>query len=233
MPARRFCIALLLLGSLVSSGCVSYEGVGFSKVSYINPGMQKYASLEGETDYGDTEEEAAERAEITEAIAIGTVSVFREFEADDYEKAYARYVENFEDWGVDRGPSVSHAEFRDRYAGWTRIKGFHIPLVGAMFIPVLVHRSVVGEVEFEGGVATVLLSTSSDLVATVTNEDGAFVVTEMLCRDKKGYHACKAQYHRGIFDAATGKEIGSKGQFKEDGYRIDLTTYEVIKSEDE
>ena len=231
MSVRHLFIGLLLIGSVVSSGCVSYEGVGFNKVSYINPGMQKYASLEGETDYGDTEDEAAGRSDITEAIAIGTVSVFREFEGDDYEKAYARYVGNFEDWGVDRGPSVSLAEFRDRYAGWTRIKGFHIPLVGAMFIPVLVHRSVVGEVEFESGMSTVLLATSSDLVATVTNEDGAFVIAEMLCRDKKGYHTCKAQYHRGIFDAATGKELDGKSQFKEDGYRIDLKTYKVIGPE--
>ena len=233
MSIRRYCLALLLLGSVLSSGCVSYEGVGFSKVSYINPGMQKFARLEGESDYGDTEKEAAERTDITEAIGIGTVTVFREFEIDEYEKAYARYVENFEDWGVGRGPSVSLEEFRNRYAGWTRIRVLHVPLILGQYMAVLVHRSVVGEVEFESGVATVILDTSSDLVATVTNEDGAFVVAEMLCRDKKGYHACKDQYHRGVFDAATGRELGSKGKFKEDGYRIDVTTYKVINKKSE
>ncbi len=233
MSFRRLLIALLLLGSVVSSGCVSYEGVGFSKVSYINPGMQQFARLEGESDYGDTEEQAAERTDITEAIAIGTVTVFREFEGDEYEKAYARYVENFEDWGVGRGPSVSFEEFRNRYAGWSRIRVLHVPLILGQYMAVLVHRSVIGEVEFEGGMATVILDTSSDLVATVSNEDGAFVVAEMLCRDKKGYHACKDQYHRGIFDAATGRELDGKGQFKEDGYRIDLTTYKVVNQKNE
>lgn len=53
MLFRRFPVVLLLLGSALSSGCVSYEGVGFSKVSFINPGMQDFASLEGETEYGD------------------------------------------------------------------------------------------------------------------------------------------------------------------------------------
>ena len=229
MSVRHLRIALLLSASALASGCVTYEGVGFSQMSYINKGMQKHARLEGETEYGDTEEEALERADITEAIAIGTVTVFREYEADDYEKEYARYVEDFEGWGVDRGPTVSLDEFRNRYAGWTRIKGFHIPLVMGQFMPVLVHRSVIGEIEFESGVATVLLSTTSDLVATVTNEDGAFVLAEMLCHDTKGYHECKKQYHRGIFDAATGRELDGKGQFKEDGHRIDLATYKTIE----
>ena len=229
MLARHLRIALLLLGTALASGCVTYEGVGFSKHSYISSDFQKYASLEGETDYGDSDEEALARQDITEAIAIGTVTVFREYEADDYEEEYARYVEDFERWGVGRGPSVSMDEFRNRYAGWTRLKGFHIPLVGAAFVPALVHRSVVGEIEFESGVATVILATSSDLVATITNEDGAFVIAEMLCRDEKGYHACKDQYHRGFFDAATGKELDGKGQFKEDGYRIDLATYKTIE----
>ena len=65
----------------------------------------------------------------------------------------------------------------------------------------------------------------------MSNEDGAFIIAEMLCRDRKGYHACKDQNHRGIFDAATGKELGSKGKFREDGYRIDLATYKVIEQE--
>ena len=153
MSIRRFCVALLLLGSVLASGCVSYEGVGFSKVSYINPGMQKFAKLDGETDYGDNEKEAAQRTDLTEVIAIGTVTVFREFDGDDYEKAFARYVKNFEDWGVSRGPSVSFEEFKDRYAGWTRIRVLHIPLLVGQYMAVLVHRSVVGEVEFEGGSA--------------------------------------------------------------------------------
>ena len=230
MSFFRYRIALLALVGVLLTGCVNYEGVGFKRMSYINEGMQKYGRLEGETDYGDTAKEAAERSDVSEAIAIGTVTVFREYEGDDYEKAYTRYVENFEDWGVARGPSVSLEQFKDRYAGWSRIKGFHIPLVGAAYIPVLVHRSVVGEIEFESGVSTVLLATSSDLVATISNEDGAFVLAKMLCRDTKGYHACKDQYHRGIFDAATGRELDGKGKFKEDGYRIDLTTYKVIET---
>ena len=48
-------------------------------------------------------------------------------------------------------------------------------------------------------------------------------------RTSQGYHTCKAQYHRGIFDAVTGKELDGKSRFKEGGYQIDLATYKVIE----
>lgn len=35
MSLHRSCTVLLLIGSLFVSGCVTYEGVGFSKTSYI------------------------------------------------------------------------------------------------------------------------------------------------------------------------------------------------------
>lgn len=228
---RNSCVALLLLGCGLSAGCVSYEGLGISSVAYINPHIQEYHTLPGVTEYGDDEEERAKRTDLTRVIAIGTVSVLREFEPDEYEKEYARYVEDFEGWGVDREPSVSFAEFSESIAGWSRIKGFHIPLLGGMYMSVLVPKSIMSEVEFESGVAVVMLSTSSDLVAAENNDDGAFLLTKMLCRDKKGYHACKKEYHRGVFDAATGKELDGKSRFKEGGYRIDPATYKVIEPE--
>lgn len=224
MPARHLKFVLLLVGGALSTGCVSQEGIGVGTQPYVSVGMVKYSRLpNAEPEEGD------ER--VANVTLIGTLSAYRGFDADDYEREYEKYAKGFEKWESGTEPNLSFEGFSETMAGWTNVKVFGIPLIAAAYMKALVPRDVIGEVDFESGFGTFLLQSSSDLVAAVSNDDGAFVVKELLCPDTQGFTECKKQYHRGIFEAATGKELRSKLRIKEDGVHIDPATFKIIESE--
>ena len=217
-------VAAVCLVAVLATGCVSQEGIGIGTQPYVNGGMVKYSRLPtAEPEEGD------ER--VTNVTLIGTLSAYRGFAADEYQGEYEKYVEGFEKWESGTEPSLSLEEFSATMAGWTKVKIFGIPLIAAAYVKALVPKDLLDDVKFEPGVGTFLLQTSSDLVAAVSNDDGAFVISERLCADVDGFTKCSRQYHKGIFETATGQELKSKLRLKEDGVVIDTVTFKVIEQE--
>lgn len=215
-------IAAVFLFAFLATGCVSQEGIGIGTQPYVNSGMVKYSRLPtAEAEDGD------ER--VTNVTMIGTLSAYRGFDAADYSREYEKYVKSFEKWESGTEPSLSFEEFSATMAGWTKVKLFGIPLIAAAYVKALVPKEMLDDVKFESRVGTFLLQTSSDLVAAVSNDDGAFVISALLCADVDGFTKCSKQYHKGVFDAATGKKLKGKLRVKEDGVVIDPLTFKVTE----
>ena len=211
---------LILLG-----GCVSQEGVTIvpSAKGAEHIIIQREQAIEtGDRDPADVP---------TNIILVGTVSAFRAFDdADEANKFYEDYVDFAEELHPGGAPEYTAEEFREAIAGWTKVKFFTVPLVVGLYDYALVPVAIREDIRFPSGFGTFMVQEAGDMLAARTNDDGYFVVRELLCKDGEGYAECAENYEKGIFDGVTGEELHStKLVPKPDGDRIDPDTYLKIQ----
>ena len=159
----------LIAAAIVSSGCVTAEGVSLGWQPYINSSFVKYG---GHPDRAESEPDGR----VTALIVVGTLSAFRELDAADKAREYERYVDSFRAWGIGKPPQLSAEEFGRSMRGWTKMKIFGVPLLVAAYMKALVPDSIADDVEFEPAITTTLFQASGDLVAARTNADGALFI---------------------------------------------------------
>jgi len=85
-------------------------------------------------------------------------------------------------------------------------------------------------IRFPSAFGTVMVQESGDLVIAKNNEDGYFLIADVLCEDAEDFASCASKYRKGLFDATTGNELScSTLTPKKSGHRIDTSNYQVIE----
>ena len=220
-------VSFLLL--VLCSGCAT-EGVGIGSVTFVNEGLAKYGTLPGPHESEIETADGADRSPVSGLIAVGAVSNFREFENENLDDLYSRYVASFEVWGSGRDPVVTRSDFSLDYAGWTRLMIRRAMLgTASWYVTTLVTSELASGIKFEHPFRVSVDQSTGDLVAATTNVDGAFVVDAVLCRDDENYTDCAAQYESGVFDARTGMELENNLDAKQGGTQIDTVTFLPVR----
>ena len=224
---RHRSVLALILAAIVSSGCVTREGIGISSDPYISTIIVDHIQL---ADAASDTASGESGAPVTGVIAVGTVSAYREIAPNNAESEYKEYAKSFERWEVDRQPDLGLEDFSSSIRGWTRVKVFQVPMVLSTYFRVLVPREGVEDVQFEPTISTFLFQSGRDLVAARTNSDGAFVIEALLCKDQPGYYECTKRYKYGLFDSETGQKLRLDFKRADGGPWIDPETFQVVDS---
>lgn len=124
---------------------------------------------------------------------------------------------------------MTEAEFVSGVAGYTAVVTWSIPSVISRSITAAIREAEVGRIDFPGPRAANFLGSTGDLVAARSNADGVFFVTDILCKESSAdYKICSVAYVTGSFDQNTGAELEKDMKPKNDGNRINVTTYKAI-----
>lgn len=204
--ARRGRLALLLVSALLNAACVTKEGIAIPLPFSSGP-QESYPES---------------------VIMIGNTSAYRSIKPEKVEKHYKSYAKNIAKVRPEESPGMTLDQFRQSIAGWTLIKGFHIPLVMSRYCGAYVPKSLT-DVNYSGLFETFMFQASSDLVAARAGPDGVFVIEKLLCPDTRAGRECKKKFKKGTYDATTGYVLGRKLQPNTKGARIDTATYEYLK----
>ncbi|HEU4619459.1 MAG TPA: hypothetical protein VFV10_15585 [Gammaproteobacteria bacterium] len=225
---------LLPLAVVMCAGCASsHEGAKLASAPYVDAALVEYGRLPERPDHLHEAHNTDSGSNITGLIAIGTVTVLREYTQESFKAEYDDYSESFATWGSGLDPTLTFDEFSETMSGWTLVRFFQVPMLYGLYAKSLVPKSLAANVQFDTPFAAVMVGASGDLVAARTNADGAFVLTAVLCKRQptSGFvsEQCAESYEPGIFDAATGKQLTSKLALKRHGRRIDLQTFRVVQ----
>ena len=210
----RFALGYILL--VFFAGCVTSEGVSFSKPTFCLD--------------SDKEAEAPASANSAvlakNAIVIGRVTVFRAFTADNVAKGYREYSK----CAGDTVPHLSAVDFSQGIAGWTGIQVANWGFAGRTG-RTLVPTRLAGRLNYTNAFLSSFGGRAMDLVASHGNEDGVLVIEEVLCGMENGrdsYLECAEQFELGVFDRLTGRQLTYKGFLKKNGILLDTETYRPI-----
>lgn len=164
------------------------------------------------------------------SLAIGEVGSFRKLEPSTRPGFYQKsYVQSAEKWHPGVPPTMSEAEFSNRVAGYTAVVVWSVPGMLSRRVTSAVFESDLPSIDFASVKAASFWVVTGDLVAAQSNDDGIFFVTTVLCKKSKpDFSKCEEQFARGQFDANTGEELDKEMAPKQDGARIDVTTYKVV-----
>jgi hypothetical protein len=213
-------------------GCAfKAEGVSFGSFEYgVDPILdlkekQGKAAIEGNS----REEFFYQPGDEIRPIFVGTSSHFRKFEENEAEEFYPQYSEFAQRINPDKAPSISLGDFVEMFSGWTMLKYFSVPLVGGLYEDALVPKALAGLIKFPSATTTALVQATGDLIAGQVNADGFLVIERLLCKEKEDFKACKQEYEKGIFDAATGRELKQSLELKESGRQIDVNSLKVLR----
>jgi len=113
--------------SILLVGCASMEGLSLAKSDF---GVEELAKES--KDQPGSEDHAAD-AKSSELLLVGTVSAFRKFNEDKVERFYEQYAAFAERIHPGKEPTYTEPDFRERIAGWTKLKTLSIPLVVGMY----------------------------------------------------------------------------------------------------
>lgn len=200
----------------VCSGCVTAEGVRFSKKS-----LCVYSELGYDTPLAASETEVAR-----DIIVVGRVTSFRSFEKRDADDRYREYTT----CAAEVGPRASMESFTRQIAGWTGVE-FENYAFARLSLWALVPTELDGKIIHTYAFTSHLYGRAKDLVAARANGDGILVVTEVLCGMGGGrdvFMGCASRFETGMFDGATGEQLTIKGLPKKNGIRIDPDTYRPV-----
>ncbi|WP_233809440.1 hypothetical protein [Paraburkholderia sp. HP33-1] len=226
---------------LLSACAANRDGVGIGFGSGPNASELAKARSEMEQSALSTSAKHVANAVLTRnsrggLVLIGTVGPLRTYDGDDARKNYEKgYVNSARQWHPEHPePYMTEADYTQQVAGWTSVETYSIPGVMSMRVPAQVPYSVVKEISFPSTFASLMIQKTGDLVAGLSNDDGWVFVTQVLCKDSttedggKSYRVCAANYERGRFDAATGRELDTSLAPKENGTMIDTSTYKRL-----
>ena len=206
----RLPTALLLVACL--TGCVTKEGVGFQRITLHDPDYHT-ASARWTKEHPGTP---------LAVIAIGYTSAYRAIDDTTAGALFEEYANAVRLLDPDAARSLSIADFRAAYAGWSLLKVDGIPGISGSYLPVLVPHDMASKVRFASTMSTVLVQNAEDLVAAPVDRRGFFVLDRLLCAEGDAFDACDARYSRGVFDAASGAQLDGKYAPMDDGTRIDV-----------
>ena len=107
---------------------------------------------------------------------------------------------------------------------------FSIPLVAGRYDYALVPADMQADIHFPSAFGTLMVQETGDLIVAKSNQDGYFLIADVLCEDAEGFASCASKYRKGLFDATTGKELSASSlKPKESGHRIDILNYQAIE----
>jgi hypothetical protein len=163
-------------------------------------------------------------------LVIGNVGSLRKLEGDTRSQFYKQsYTATAEKWHPGQPASLSEADFKSQIAGYTGIVMWSIPGVIAGRRTAAVREVDVPKIDFPGMRMANFLGSTGDLVVASTNDDGAILVDQVLCKESApDYSKCSGQFVRGVFDKNSGAELGSGMAPKSGGAHIDVTTFHAI-----
>lgn len=222
MWIRRF----LLLTVALTTGCTfTQEGVYIGKGDPFGADaivkQNKDANLGDGEAFGDRLPAAVHK----DLIMVGKASAFRAFDPDEIDEFYDGYAEFAEEVNPGQAPTVDRAQFKEQFAGWTRLKYHGISMLSAWYEDALVPVELSESIRFQNSLGTIMFQATDDLVAARTNEDGFFVIRYLLCRVGEGYSKCARHYEHGIFDGRTGDELSFDLLPAGNGRRIDTVDF--------
>jgi len=208
------------LAALLTVGCVQQEGFRFGTSEFGVEEIVEQRELRDRSGNQYSEDVPSD------LVLIGTVSAFRPLTDKNTQDIYAKYLAFSKQIHPDTPPDYSQEEFRDKFAGWTALKTMTIPLVMGNYDYALVPTGMEQAIQFPSSFGTFMIQETGDLLAARINSDGYFIVKQVLCRDGNGYTDCAKNYHKGLFDGRTGKELHTKKLTPMDsGKRIDPKTF--------
>ena len=161
---------------------------------------------------------------------IGPVRAFSEDEADlrSADEQYAAYLETIEYLEPVIVPTKEQVvEVNARIAGTTDI-GIPVVggLVGTLAVPAVVMSEELPEIRFASRAGVFLADDRGDLVvAQYAAGFPLWIIIKKLCGSSPAFdaresnRACRREYETGFFDAATGKELSSRFEILERGYK--------------
>lgn len=163
-------------------------------------------------------------------LVIGNVGSLRKLEGDVRKKFYAQsYIATAEKWHPGQAPVMSEADFTTQIAGYTGIVLWSVPGVISGRRTAAVREADVNKIDFPGPRMANFFGSTGDLVAASTNDDGAILVDQVLCKESASdYSKCADQFTRGVFDKNSGAELGAGMTEKSGGARIDAVTFRTI-----
>jgi hypothetical protein len=163
-------------------------------------------------------------------LVIGNVGSLRKLEGDNRTKFFKEsYSATAAKWHPGQPASLSEAEFTSQVAGYTSIVLWSVPGVIAGRRTAAVREIDVPKIDFAGVRMASYFGSTGDLVAASTNDDGAILVDQVLCKESaEAYSKCSDQFTRGVFDKNTGAELGTGMAEKSGGARIDAVTFRTI-----
>lgn len=163
-------------------------------------------------------------------LVIGNVGSLRKLEGEARAKFYKEsYSATAAKWHPDQPATMSEADFTNQIAGYTGIVMWSIPGVIAGRRTAAVREVDVAKIDFPGARMANFFGSTGDLVVASTNDDGAILVDQVLCKESaEGYSKCADKFTRGVFDKNTGAELGTGMTEKQGGARIDATTFQTI-----
>jgi len=124
---------------------------------------------------------------------------------------------------------MSEADFTSQIAGYTGIVLWSVPGVISGRRTAAVREVDVNKIDFPGPRMANFFGSTGDLVVASTNDDGAILVDQVLCKESaEDYSKCADQFTRGVFDKNSGVELGSGMAEKSGGAHIDAVTFRTI-----
>lgn len=227
---NKIAIVLLAVSSALAGCAVTRDGVRVGTGGAPSQGQadQVRAQLESsaKTHAAKAAAEGALDGDIKPGvIMVGTLGPLREADEETLRKGYKKgYLKGAEMWHPGKPPALSEDDFVAQVRGWTTVETFSIPGVMNSRHPALVPRRFDGD--FASTFGSFMLGTTGDLVVAKTNDDAAYLLTQVLCKgDAPAYRDCAAKYERGRFDANTGDELGSDMKPKNNGVAINTGDY--------
>lgn len=163
-------------------------------------------------------------------LVIGNVGSLRKLEGDNRAKFYKEsYSATAAKWHPNQPATMSEAEFTNQIAGYTGIVLWSVPGVIAGRRTAAIREVDVPKIDFPGVRMANFFGSTGDLVVASTNDDGAILVDQVLCKESAAdYSKCSDRFTRGVFDKNTGAELGTGMAEKSGGAHIDVTTFHAI-----
>jgi hypothetical protein len=163
-------------------------------------------------------------------LVIGNVGSLRKLEGETRAKFYKEsYSATAEKWHPGQPATMSEAEFTSQIGGYAGIVMWSIPGVIAGRRTAAIREVDVPKIDFPGMRMANFFGSTGDLVVASTNDDGAILVDQVLCKESaEGYSKCAVRYIRGVFDKNTGAELGTGMTEKSGGAYIDVATFQTI-----
>ena len=186
-------LLILVVASVLATGCVSYEGVG---VVPPNPGsmeLQAYGTLE-------RIERNSQEEQVHGLIVIGTTSALRTFGERSSARAYDKYSKYVADWEAGLSPTITYEEFASTIFGYTKLRIWRVIGVASGYQTALVPHELLEKIEFASKAKTILWQAAEDLVAAETNDDGVFIVKAVLCDRDSEFSSCQRRFKSGLYD---------------------------------
>lgn len=232
---RSIFMALVLAALL--SGCASKEGIrlpggsgptkeGVEDFNKRNTtpqnAMQAPIAIQGETVKTALVPEPLE----PRMIIIGNVMALTVFDDATLGSRYDVYLKQMQ--AKSATPTFTREWYVAASAGETAVEFSGLTGLYSRFFKAEIPKDLIRQITFASAFGTFMAGTSGDLVAAERSAKNGTWVTRLLCSEKSAeYSKCEAQYARGIYQSADGKEIDDKLQLVTSGQVINPFTYRL------